>query len=73
MAKKKKEEVREFHCLDIKITGDDLDDFLRDYLKEKLGDIEINLLELTDDDNMSSGILNSDVSKFNVFVEYLRK
>ncbi len=63
---------KEYHCLNVNITGDDLHYIIVDFLKDKLGDIEINSLELTDDDNMFSGLLNSDVSKFNIFVKYLR-
>lgn len=69
----KKKNKKEYHCLDLNITGDDLHYLIVNFLKEKLGDIEINLLELTDDDNMFVGLLNSDVSKFNIFVKYLRK
>lgn len=58
--------------LSIEITGLDLEEMLEQFLREKLGNVEINYLELVKSKIKNKHILNDNDNEFYIFVEYNR-
>ena len=58
--------------LSIEINGFDLDLMLVKFLKEKLGNVQVDYLELMKNKIENKHILNADENTFTVFVEYER-
>lgn len=66
---KKKNEIT---SIDIQITGWELELLIEQLIKEKLGNVDISLIEFTKEKLVNKYIYNHEDNKFSIFVEYTR-